>query len=53
MRKFILIILASSIILLSCLGASCTIHSNRCNECNCYIDEDALFCMSCILKGLN
>lgn len=26
----------------------CEKHSNRCLECNKYIDEDALYCMSCI-----
>ena len=26
----------------------CTTHSNRCGNCYCYIDEDALFCMDCI-----
>lgn len=26
----------------------CTTHSNRCGECNCYIDEDAMFCMDCL-----
>lgn len=30
----------------------CTIHSNRCLECGKYIDEDALYCMSCISKSL-
>lgn len=28
----------------------CVTHSKNCGECGCYIDEDALFCMSC-LKG--
>lgn len=31
----------------------CTTHSNRCAECNCYIDEDAMWCMSCIKKAVN
>ena len=26
----------------------CESHSNRCLQCNKYIDEDALFCMSCL-----
>lgn len=26
----------------------CTTHSRRCGECNCYIDSDAMFCMSCL-----
>ena len=30
----------------------CSTHSQRCLECNCYIDEDALFCMSCMEKAL-
>ena len=30
----------------------CTIHSNRCWECNCYIDEDAMSCMSCLRSAL-
>jgi len=30
----------------------CTIHSNRCWECNCYIDEDAMACMSCLRSAL-
>lgn len=28
----------------------CTVHSNKCLECHKYIDEDALYCMSCIEK---
>lgn len=28
----------------------CTTHSNRCFECDKYIDEDALFCMDCLEK---
>ncbi len=30
----------------------CTTHSNRCGECNCYIDGDAMFCMECIEEAL-
>ena len=30
----------------------CTIHSKRCLECGKYIDEDAMYCMSCISKSL-
>lgn len=30
----------------------CTTHSNKCGNCRCYIDEDALFCMSCISEAL-
>lgn len=26
----------------------CTLHSRKCLECGCYIDEDAMYCMSCI-----
>lgn len=26
----------------------CTVHSNRCGNCNKYIDGDAMYCMSCI-----
>lgn len=26
----------------------CTVHSNRCLNCNKYIDEDAVYCMSCL-----
>ncbi len=26
----------------------CEKHSNRCGNCNCYIDGDAMYCMSCI-----
>ena len=26
----------------------CSTHSNRCYECNCYIDEDANWCVKCI-----
>lgn len=31
----------------------CETHSNRCGECGCYIDEDAMFCLSCIEKAIN
>lgn len=30
----------------------CASHSNRCGNCNCYIDGDAMFCMSCIASAL-
>ena len=26
----------------------CTTHSNKCGNCYCYIDSDAVYCMSCI-----
>ena len=26
----------------------CKTHSNKCGNCNCYIDSDAMFCMSCM-----
>ena len=26
----------------------CTKHSNNCLNCNCYIDGDAMYCMSCL-----
>lgn len=29
----------------------CQTHSNKCGECGKYIDEDALFCVECILKA--
>ena len=29
----------------------CKEHSNRCLNCNAYIDEDALYCVSCIKKA--
>lgn len=29
----------------------CTTHSHRCIDCNCYIDEDAMFCISCLEKA--
>lgn len=30
----------------------CAKHSNRCLNCSCYIDGDAMYCMSCIKKAL-
>jgi len=30
----------------------CEKHSNRCLECNKYIDEDALLCLNCIVEAL-
>ncbi len=30
----------------------CTVHSKRCKNCGKYIDEDALYCMSCIKSAL-
>ena len=30
----------------------CVQHSRRCLECNCYIDEDAMYCMDCIESAL-
>ena len=29
----------------------CTVHSNKCLECGKYIDEDAMYCMSCLSKA--
>ncbi len=29
----------------------CTTHSNRCLDCNCYIDEDAMYCIDCLVKA--
>ncbi len=26
----------------------CVVHSKRCRECGCYIDEDAMYCMDCL-----
>ena len=26
----------------------CTVHSNKCLECRCYIDGDATYCISCL-----
>ena len=31
--------------------AYCTTHSNRCLECNKYIDGDAMYCMDCLTKA--
>ncbi len=31
----------------------CTQHSNRCLECNGYIDEDALYCVDCIKNAVS
>lgn len=31
----------------------CEEHSNKCLECNKFIDEDALYCINCIFKALN
>lgn len=30
----------------------CTTHSNRCLNCGKYIDEDAMYCMSCLTRVL-
>ena len=30
----------------------CVQHSNICGNCGCYIDGDAMFCMSCIESAL-
>lgn len=30
----------------------CDVHSNKCGECGYYIDEDAMFCLNCIVKAL-
>ena len=30
----------------------CTTHSRKCLECGCYIDEDALYCVSCLRKAI-
>ena len=27
----------------------CRTHSNRCLNCGCYIDGDAMYCMSCLM----
>ncbi len=29
----------------------CSIHSNKCSSCGCYIDEDAMYCIDCIKKA--
>ena len=31
----------------------CTAHSNTCLECGCYIDGDAMYCMSCLEKAID
>lgn len=31
----------------------CTVHSNKCAECRCYTDEDALFCLDCLENALD
>lgn len=31
----------------------CVEHSNKCLECNCYIDGDAAYCMSCLENATN
>ena len=30
----------------------CTQHSNKCGNCGCYIDSDAIYCMSCLTNSL-
>lgn len=30
----------------------CATHSNKCLNCGKYIDEDAMYCMSCLKKAL-
>ena len=30
----------------------CTTHSQRCGNCDCYIDEDAVYCMECIENAI-
>ncbi len=30
----------------------CENHSNKCLVCGCYIDEDAMFCLNCIVEAL-
>lgn len=30
----------------------CETHSNRCGNCYCYIDEDAMYCMDCLEDAL-
>ena len=29
----------------------CTKHSNKCGNCGCYIDGDAMYCMSCLTQS--
>jgi hypothetical protein len=31
----------------------CSSHSNRCGNCGCYIDADAMFCMDCLRDALS
>lgn len=31
----------------------CSQHSKKCGNCGCYIDSDAMFCMSCISSSLD
>ena len=31
----------------------CPWHSNRCGNCRCYIDEDAMYCMDCLRNALD
>lgn len=31
----------------------CTTHSNKCGNCKCYIDEDAMYCMTCLSNALS
>ena len=31
----------------------CSVHSKKCLECGCYIDEDAMFCIDCLAKAIN
>ena len=33
--------------------AYCTTHSNRCLECNKYIDGDAMYCLDCLSKAVS
>ena len=30
----------------------CATHSNKCMNCGKYIDEDAMYCMSCLSKAI-
>ena len=34
-------------------SAYCTAHSNKCLECYCYIDGDAMYCMDCLTDAAN
>ena len=31
----------------------CTYHSNKCGNCHCYIDGDAMYCMDCLRNALS